>query len=35
MEEQCKENCGYAEVKNGECECYNRKSDEQEEQSPC
>ena len=31
----CGEQCDYNDVKNGECECYNREMDEHEEQSPC
>ena len=31
----CKHECGYNEIKNGECECYNREMDKYEEQAPC
>lgn len=31
----CEHKCGYSEVKNGECECYNREMDRYEEKSPC
>ena len=31
----CEHECGYDEIKNGECECYNREMDEREEQAPC
>ena len=31
----CKHECGYNEIKNGECECYNREMDKLEEQAPC
>jgi len=31
----CEHECGYIEIKNGECECYNRKMEEYEDQSPC
>ena len=31
----CEHECGYSEIKNGECECYNREMDEREEQAPC
>lgn len=31
----CKHECGYNEIKNGECECYNREMDKREEQAPC
>ena len=28
-EPDCENNCGYEEVTNGECECWNKKQDEQ------
>ena len=31
----CKHECGYNEIKNGECECYNREMDKYEEQAQC
>ena len=31
----CEHECGYSEIKNGECECYNREMDKREEQAPC
>jgi len=31
----CDSDCDYSQVKNGECECYNREMDEREEQAPC
>lgn len=31
----CDSDCDYSQVKNGECECYNREMDKREEQAPC
>lgn len=31
----CEHECGYSEIKNGECECYNREMEKYEDQSPC
>lgn len=31
----CEHECGYIEIKNGECECYNREMEKYEDQSPC
>ena len=29
----CDSDCDYSQVKNGECECYNREMDKREEQT--
>jgi len=34
VEADCEMNCGYAEVRSGECECYNKEADAQDDRQP-
>ena len=33
-EYECDQDCDYSDVVNGECECYNRKSEEEDARCP-